>query len=67
METKVHIVIHDGVVETVLSTDPDVSVEITELDSDYATRSDIDAFYEGLVNDETLVDCNYMHRTIGEE
>lgn len=64
MAVNVHIVLRDGIIESVLATDPDISVEIVELNSDYIDSDDADQVYAELKADKTLGNCNYTHRLI---
>lgn len=57
---RVAIVIEGGIISAVLSSDPNIQIEITELDEDYATSEQRDAVYLELQNDPDLKSCDHI-------
>jgi len=57
---RVSVVIEDGIISAVFSSDPNIQIEITELDKDYATSEQRDAVYMELQNDPELISCDHV-------
>lgn len=58
--SRVAIVIENGIINTVMATDPDIRVEFTELDRDYADSELCASVYHKLANDPELYSCSYF-------
>lgn len=57
---RVSVVIEGGIISAVFSSDPNIQVEITELDENYATSEQRNAVYIELQNDPELISCDYI-------
>lgn len=64
---RVAIVIEDGIIGGVYSSSPDIYIEITELDKDYASSEQRDAVYETLQKDPNLQTREYYLEVPGYE
>ena len=56
---RVVVIIEDGIVMNVKSTDPNTCVEIIDIDSDYVSRARSKSLYEKVYSDDGLYDCEY--------
>lgn len=65
--SRIVIIIDDGTVNEVRSTDPEVQIEITELDSAYVDSEQCDKVYAALDADTTLQPCAYSLDVPGYE
>lgn len=63
--TRIAIVIENGIISAVLTTDPDIQIEFTELDRDYADSDLCAAVYDALANDTALSSCSYSLKIPG--
>ena len=66
-DPRVAVVIDNGIVSCVKSTDPSILVEITELDKDYASFEEINRVYDAISKDPDLQDCLYHMEIPGYE
>lgn len=64
---RVAIVIENGIISAVFSSDSNIQIEITELDKNYATSEQRDAVYEELQNDPELRSCDHVLSIPGYE
>lgn len=62
---RVSIVLTDGIVTGVYSTNPDIQVEITDLDTDYATSEQQDSVNMAIQQDKALFSVPYVHSSPG--
>ena len=61
------IVIEDGIISAAFSSDPNIRIEITELDKNYADSEQRDTSYKELQNDPKLKSCDYVLSVPGYE
>lgn len=66
-DPRVAVVIDNGIISCVKSTDPSILVEITELDKDYASFEEINRVYDTIAKDPDLQDCLYHMEIPGYE
>lgn len=64
---RVALVIENGIIGGVYSSSPDIYIEITELDKDYASSEQRDAVYEALQKDPNLQTREYYLEVPGYE
>lgn len=64
---RVAIVIEDGIISAAFSSDPNIRIEITELDKNYADSEQRDTSYKELQNDPKLKSCDYVLSVPGYE
>lgn len=64
---RVAVVIEDGVVSATYSSSPNLVLEITEIDKNYACCEQRDSVYESYARDASLVPCTHLHRIPGYE
>lgn len=65
--TRITVVIDNGIVSCVKSTDPSILVEITELDKNCASFKEISRVYDAISKDPDLQDCLYHIEIPGYE
>ena len=53
------IIIEDGIVSTVLASDPDIQIDIIELDRNYADSKLRSSTYDAILKEPGLQNCNY--------
>lgn len=66
-DPRVAIVIEDGIISAAFSSNPNIRIEITELDKNYADIKQRDAVYTELQNDPKLKSCDYVLSVPGYE
>ena len=70
---KVAIVIEDGILSAAYTTDPQIQIQIVELDKNYASSEERDLIYDTLNQDDTLQLTDYLlsipgyQKTLGME
>lgn len=64
---RVAVVIEDGVVSATYSSSPNLVLEITEIDKNYACCEQRDSVYESYAKDASLVPCTHLHKVPGYE
>ena len=64
---RVVIVIEDGIVSTVLSSDPDIQIDIIELDRNYADSGLRSSTYDAALKEPGLQNCSYSLHVPGYE
>lgn len=64
---RVAIVIEDGIISAAFSSDPNIQIEITELDKNYADSEQRDAAYTELHHDPELKSCDFTLSIPGYE
>lgn len=64
---RVSIVIEDGIISAAFSSDPNIRIEITELDKNYADSEQRDAVYTELQDDPELKSCDFALSVPGYE
>ena len=57
--SRVAVVIEGGICKAAFSSDPNIRIEITELDDAYATSEQRDAAYQELLEDKELISREY--------
>ena len=66
-DSRVAIVIEDGIISAAFSSNPNIRIEITELDKNYADSEQRDTAYKELQNDPKLKSCDYVLSVPGYE
>ena len=64
---RVVIIIEDGIVSTVLASDPDIQIDIIELDRNYADSGLRSSTYDAALKEPGLQNCNYSLHVPGYE
>lgn len=64
---RVVIVIEDGIVSTVLASDPDIQIDIIELDRNYADSGLRSSTYDAALKEPGLQNCSYSLHVPGYE
>lgn len=64
---RVVIIIEDGIVSTVLASDPDVQIDIIELDQNYADSELRSSTYDAALKEPGLQNCSYSLHVPGYE
>ena len=60
LSPKVAIVIEDGILSAAYTTDPQIQIQIVELDKNYASSEERDLIYDTLNQDDTLQLTDYL-------
>ena len=64
---RVVIIIEDGIVSTVLASDPDIQIDIIELDRNYADSELRSSTYDAALKEPGLQNCSYSLHVPGYE
>ena len=64
---RVVIVIENGIISTVLTTDPDIQIDIIELDKNYADSDLCAGTYDAVLKEPVLQSCSYSLHVPGYE
>lgn len=64
---RVVIIIEDGIVSTVLASDPDIQIDIIELDQNYADSELRSSTYDAALKEPGLQNCSYSLHVPGFE
>ena len=64
---RIVIIIEDGIVSTVLASDPDIQIDIIELDQNYADSELRSSTYDAALKEPGLQNCSYSRHVPGFE